>query len=48
MHVHSEIQLIFIFIDNKIGSEGAQALAESLNQNTTLMQLNLWGMPQLG
>src|SRR4051794_30882417 len=32
---------------NGIGSEGAQALAESLKQNTTLTQLHLEGMSEL-
>ena len=47
LHVHGEIQLIFYSVDNGIGSEGAQALAESLKQNTTLTQLNLGGMSEL-
>ena len=48
MHVHGEIQLIFYFADNEIGSKGAQALAESLKLNTTLTQLNLGSMSELG
>ena len=32
---------------NSIGSEGAQALAESLKKNTTLTQLNLESMSEL-
>src|SRR3954464_15813930 len=47
LHVHGEIQLIFYFSDNGIGSEGAQALAESLKQNTTLTQLDVSGMSEL-
>ena len=47
MHVHGEIQLIFYFSDNRIGSEGAQALAESLKENTILTQLNLGSMSEL-
>src|SRR5436305_2835425 len=37
------IKLTFLHSGNGIGSEGAQALAESLKQNTTLTQLNLKG-----
>src|SRR5690349_21722454 len=37
----------FLLLDNKIGSEGTQALAESLKQNTTLNQLNLTSMSEL-
>ena len=48
MHVYDEIQLIFYFSDNGIGSEGAQALAESLKENITLTQLNLGCMSELG
>src|SRR3954469_14202228 len=48
LHVNGEIQLIFYLLDNNIGSEGAQALAESLKQNTTLTQLNLSSMSELG
>ena len=33
---------------NKIGSEGIKTLAESLKQNTTLTQLNLESMSELG
>ena len=47
LHVHDEIQLIFLYSDNKIGSKGAQALAESLKQNTTITQLNLESMSEL-
>ena len=36
-----------INIDNKIGAEGAHTLAESLEQNTTLTQLNLEGMLEI-
>jgi hypothetical protein len=34
---------VHICLDNKIGDEGACALAESLKQNTTLTQLDLRG-----
>ncbi len=34
-------------LDNDIGPEGAQALAEGLKQNTTLTRLNLEGMSEL-
>src|SRR6184192_4793785 len=39
-------KLIFTYSDNRISSEGAQALAESSNQNATLDQL-LLGMSEL-
>src|SRR5947209_12046150 len=32
------------FLGNHIGDEGASALAESLKQNTTLTELNLFGI----
>src|SRR5436305_14483916 len=32
------------FLGNRIGGEGASALAESLKQNTTLTEMNLEGM----
>src|SRR3954466_8113856 len=48
LHVHDEVQLIFICSGCGIGSEGAQALVESLKQNTTLTQLNLESMSELG
>ena len=35
-------------LDNRIGAEGARALAESLKQNTTLTQLSLGGMSEVG
>jgi hypothetical protein len=41
--MYSKTKLIFLYLGNGIGSEGAQALAESLKQNTTLTQLNLGG-----
>jgi hypothetical protein len=34
---------VHICLDNKIGTEGGCALAESLKQNMTLTQLNLNG-----
>src|SRR4051812_21503195 len=37
----------FPYLVNCLGSEGAQALAESLNQNTTLAQLELGSMLEL-
>src|SRR4051812_39818235 len=40
-------QANIFYSGNGIGSEGAQALAESLKQNTTLTQLNLWSMSEL-
>src|SRR3954468_954169 len=42
-----KIKLIFSYSGNGIGSEGAQALAESLKENTTLTQLNLRCMSDL-
>ena len=41
------IKLIFLYSGNSIGSEGAQALAESLEQNTTLTELYLYGIFEL-
>ena len=45
--ISDNIKLIFPYSDNRIGSEGAQALAESLKMNTTLTQFNLSGMSEL-
>ena len=30
-------------VDNKIGAEGAQSLAQALQHNSTLTTLDLWG-----
>jgi hypothetical protein len=38
---------VHICLDNKIGDQGACALAESLKQNTTLTQLNLESMLEI-
>ena len=38
---------MYLYSENQIGYEGAQALAESLKQNITLIQLNLRGMLKL-
>src|SRR4051812_29764205 len=40
-------QANILYLGDNIGSEGAQALAESLKQNTTLTQLNLSCMSEL-
>ena len=33
-----------MILDNNIGSEGARFIAESLKVNSSLHDLNLWGM----
>ena len=33
---------INLFIDNKIGYEGAKAIGEALKTNTTLTEIDLW------
>lgn len=39
----AHLPFLFILIENIIGNDGARALAESLEQNMILFQLNLGG-----
>ena len=34
---------VYVRTGNKVGDEGAQALAQALENNSTLTTLNLWG-----